>query len=51
MEREGIQIQYTAGYFPEQNGVTERKNRSPYEMVRCMLVESKLPQTIFKTES
>lgn len=41
---EGIEIQYTAPYTPELNGIAERKNRSLIEMVRCMLNESKLPK-------
>lgn len=40
---EGIQIQYTAPYTPEQNGVAERKNRTLVEMARCMLVDAGLP--------
>lgn len=38
----GIQIQYTTAYSPQQNGVAERKNRTLIEMARCMIIESKL---------
>lgn len=47
LEKEGIEMQFTAGYSPEQNGVAERKNRSLIEMVRCMLVEAKLPSNLW----
>lgn len=44
---QGIQIQLTAGYSPQQNGVAERKNRTLVEMARCMLIEAKLPKTFW----
>lgn len=34
---EGIKVEYTTAYSPQQNGVSERKNRSLSEMGRCML--------------
>ncbi|XP_055904314.1 uncharacterized protein K02A2.6-like [Eupeodes corollae] len=37
LKQEGIIIQYTTGYSPEQNGVAERKNRSLVEMSQYML--------------
>lgn len=40
LKEEGIKIQYTASYTPEQNGVAERKNRTLIEMVRCMLFDT-----------
>lgn len=40
---QGIRIQYTAPYTPEQNGVAERKNRTLVEMARCMLEDAGLP--------
>lgn len=42
--REGIQVQYTARYSPQQNGVAERKNRYLVEMVRCLLFDANLHQ-------
>ena len=33
---EGITQQFTTAYTPQQNGVSERKNRSLMEMARCM---------------
>lgn len=39
---QGIQIQYTTPYTPQQNDVAERKNRSLIEMARCMLLDADL---------
>ncbi|KAL4363436.1 hypothetical protein GQ457_04G018680 [Hibiscus cannabinus] len=41
-EDEGIEHQLTVGYTPQQNGVSERKNRTIMEMARCMLMEKNL---------
>jgi transposase InsO family protein len=38
---EGIKYEISAPYTPEQNGVAERKNRTPIEMARTMLNEYK----------
>lgn len=43
-EGAGIEHQFTAPYTPQQNGVSERKNRTIMEMVRCMLHEKGLPK-------
>ena len=43
-EEAGIEHQLTAPYTPEQNGVSERKNQTIMEMVRCMLHEKGLPK-------
>lgn len=43
-EREGILHQKTAPYTPQQNGVSERANRTIMEKVRCMLNGAKLSQ-------
>ena len=40
----GIKHQLTVTYTPQQNGVSERKNRSIMEMARCMLHEKELPK-------
>lgn len=37
----------TVGYAPEQNGVSERKNRTVMEMARSMLYEKGLPKTFW----
>lgn len=39
-QHEGIQIQYTVPYSPEQNGVSERLNRTLFDMTRCFLNDS-----------
>jgi len=36
-EKHGIQHQLTTKYTPQHNGVTERKNKTIMDMVRCML--------------
>lgn len=43
LRKEGIDVQYTVGYAPEQNGTAERKNRHLMEMARCMLIDGNLP--------
>lgn len=42
LKRRGIKHETTAGYFPQQNGVAERKNRSLVEMAKCMLLDAKI---------
>lgn len=43
LKGEGIKMELTVPYTPEQNGCAERKNRYLVEMVRCMLTDSGLP--------
>lgn len=43
LRKEGIEVQHTVGYAPEQNGTAERKNRYLMEMARCMLFDTNLP--------
>ena len=38
--QEGIQIQYTVPFSPEQNGVAERFNRTLFNMTRCFMNDS-----------
>lgn len=38
-----IEHQSTVPYTPQQNGVSEKKNRSLLDMVRCMLKDTALP--------
>lgn len=40
----GISHQLTTPYSPQQNGVSERKNRTILEMCRCLLFEKNLPK-------
>ncbi|GJZ66613.1 putative ribonuclease H-like domain-containing protein [Tanacetum coccineum] len=44
-ERKGIKREFSVGKTPQQNGVTERKNRTLIEAARTMLANSKLPTT------
>ncbi len=43
LKKEGIAHEYTMAKSPEQNGVSERMNRTLVEKVRSMLADSKLP--------
>lgn len=43
----GIKHQFSVSYSPEQNGVSERKNRTVMEMARCMMIEKKLPKNFW----
>jgi transposase InsO family protein len=43
LAKEGIKHQLTVPYTPQQNGVSERRNRTLMEMARCLLYEKKLP--------
>ncbi|KAL9444243.1 hypothetical protein AB3S75_017429 [Citrus x aurantiifolia] len=43
-EAAGIEHQLTATYTPQQNGVSERKNRTIMEMARCLLFEKEMPK-------
>ncbi|KAJ9547861.1 LOW QUALITY PROTEIN: hypothetical protein OSB04_020404 [Centaurea solstitialis] len=44
---EGIKRQLTTSYTPQQNGVVERKNRTIFNMVRCLLEEKKMPNSFW----
>jgi len=46
-EEEGIERQLTVVYTPQQNGVSERKNRTVMEMARSMLKEKGMPNTFW----
>ncbi|XP_060974068.1 uncharacterized protein LOC133039239 [Cannabis sativa] len=43
-EDEGMEHQLTVGYAPEQNSVSERKNRTVMEAARAMLLDKGLPK-------
>ncbi|KAG5875726.1 hypothetical protein JTB14_007661 [Gonioctena quinquepunctata] len=43
LKKDGIGMQYTVPFCPQQNGVAERKNRYLMEMARCMLFDAELP--------
>jgi transposase InsO family protein len=42
--KHGIKRQLTAAYTPQQNGVSERKNRTLMNMVRCMIAGRNVPK-------
>ncbi|KAL0379260.1 UNVERIFIED_CONTAM: Retrovirus-related Pol polyprotein from transposon TNT 1-94 [Sesamum radiatum] len=46
-EEEGIDHQTTVSYNPQQNGVSEMKNRTVMEMARSMLQEKHLPKAFW----
>ncbi|GJT01342.1 putative ribonuclease H-like domain-containing protein [Tanacetum coccineum] len=46
-ERKGIKREFSVARTPQQNGVAERKNRTLIEAARTMLVDSKLPTTLW----
>lgn len=43
----GIQVEPTAAYTPQQNGVSERFNRTIVEKVRAMLIEAQTPKNLW----
>ena len=47
LKNSGIVHQATNVYTPEQNGVSERSNRSIVEKARCLLAEANLPKTLW----
>ncbi|KAH9754460.1 hypothetical protein KPL71_015451 [Citrus sinensis] len=46
-ENNGILRHKTVTYTPQQNGLAERMNRTLMEKVRCLLIHSKLPKTLW----
>ncbi|XP_073811912.1 uncharacterized protein [Musca autumnalis] len=47
LKSEGIQVQFTTPYSPQQNGKAERKNRTLVEMGRCLLIDADLPKSFW----
>jgi len=47
LESEGIKHELTVPHTPQQNGVAERANRTLVEMARCMLLQSKQPNSLW----
>lgn len=43
LEKAGIRRRLTAPHTPQQNGVSERKNRTLLEMARCMMKQAGVP--------
>ncbi|KAA3473753.1 Retrovirus-related Pol polyprotein from transposon TNT 1-94 [Gossypium australe] len=46
-EESGIEHQLTNTYTPQQNGVSERKNRTLMDMARCLMFERNLPKSFW----
>lgn len=46
-DEQGIRRQLTASYTPQQNGVSERKNRTILNMVRSLLVKGGVPKSFW----
>jgi hypothetical protein len=46
-ERSGIKRQLTAAYTPQQNGVSERRNRTIMNMVRSLLASKNMPKAFW----
>ncbi|GBN47610.1 Retrovirus-related Pol polyprotein from transposon TNT 1-94 [Araneus ventricosus] len=46
----GIQRRLTVKNTHEQNGIAERKNRTPLDIARCSLIQSKLPLSFLAEE-
>ncbi|RDX58806.1 Copia protein, partial [Mucuna pruriens] len=44
LSKVGLEHQLATLYTPQQNGVSERKNKSIMEMTRCMLHQKELPK-------
>ena len=47
LERRGICAQYTMPGTPQQNGISERRNRTLMDMVRSMLSKSTVPVSLW----
>ena len=47
LRKNKIKHETCAPYSPHQNGTVERSRRSLFEMARCLLLESKLPKTLW----
>lgn len=47
LRQNGIRHQTSTEYCPQQNGVSERMNRTLQEMARCMILESNLPKSVW----
>ena len=44
----GIDAQYTISGTSEHNGIVERRNRTLLDLVRCMLVNSSVPEFLWR---
>lgn len=47
LKSHGIQRRLTTVYTPQQNGISERKNRSLLDKARCLLIEANAPKKLW----
>lgn len=47
LKSHGIKRRLTTVYTPQQNGISERKNRSLLDKARCLLIEAKAPKKLW----
>ena len=47
LQEYGIDAHYTMSSTPQHNGIAERRNCTPLNMVRCMLINSSLPEFLW----
>ncbi|KAI1002209.1 hypothetical protein K3495_g5995 [Podosphaera aphanis] len=47
LEEKGIELKPSAPYSPQQNGVSERMNRTLLDLARAMKIEKNLPDTLW----
>lgn len=47
LKEEGIIMDKTAAYTPQQNPISERGNRTTTERARCMLIDADLPKKLW----
>ena len=47
LEERGIQLKPSAPYSPQQNGVSERMNRTLLELARAMIIEKKMLESLW----
>ncbi|GJQ68313.1 hypothetical protein Trydic_g16908 [Trypoxylus dichotomus] len=47
LKERGISQRLTSPYFPEQNGVSERRNGTLLDMERCLMMQTELPSQVW----
>lgn len=47
LKENGIQRRLTAPYTPQQNGQSERKNRTLMDKARCLMIEANIPEHLW----
>ena len=46
-EKHGIDHEVTTSYTPQHNGISERRNKTIWDMARCMLKQKMLPKYLW----